>query len=156
MTLDELRTVIAAFATEGVDYVLIGAAALNAHGIVRATEDIDVMVRATPENVARLRRALRSVWDDPTIDEITVEDLSGDYPAIRYGPPAGALYLDLIARLGEAFDFADIDSQSIDLGGVSARVATPKSLYRMKKDTVRPIDHADAALLRKRFGIEEE
>lgn len=156
MTFDELRTVISAFATENVDYVLIGAAALNAHGIIRATEDIDVMVQATPENVDRLRRALRSVWDDPAIEEIKVEELAGAYPAIRYGPPSGVLYIDIITRFGEAFDYADVDSQPIDLGGVTARVATPESLYRMKKDTVRPIDHADAALLRQRFRLEEE
>ena len=77
--------------------MLIGGAALNAHGIVRATEDIDVMVRATADNVKWLRRALRSVWDDPAIDEITEEDLSGAFPAIRYGPPSGEVYLDIIA-----------------------------------------------------------
>lgn len=37
--------------------------------------------------------------------------------------------------------------------GVAVRVATPATLYRMKKDTVRPIDRADAAALREKFGI---
>ena len=156
LTLDELRMVVAALAAEDVDYALIGAAALNAHGIVRATEDIDIMVRATPENIDRLRRAPRSVWHDPAIDEITAEDLGGAYPAIRYGPPSGELYLDLISRCGDSFDYGDVDSQPVDLGGVTARVATPGALYRMKKDTVRPIDHADAAMLQQRFGLKEE
>jgi len=145
-----------ALSTERVEYVLVGAAALNAHGIVRATEDVDIMVRATGENVARLRRALRSIWDDAAIEEITAEDLAGDFPAIRYGPPSGTLYLDIIARFGEALDFADVAFEEIDIGGVRARVATPEALYRMKKSTVRPIDHADAALLRQRFGIEDD
>lgn len=76
MTLDELRALITALETHGVEYVVIGAAALNALGIVRATEDIDIMVRPSADNVARLRRALGSLWDDPDIAQITAEDLS--------------------------------------------------------------------------------
>jgi hypothetical protein len=156
VTLDELRSIVSALSAEEVEYVLIGAAALNAHGIVRATEDVDIMVRATVENVARLRRALRSIWDDTAIEEITAEDLAGDYPAIRYGPPSGTVYLDIIARFGEALDFAGVEFQEIDLGGVRARVATPEALYRMKNNTVRPIDRADADLLKQRFRIEDD
>jgi hypothetical protein len=33
-----------------------------------------------------MERALRSVWDDPDIADITVQDLAGDYPTIRDGP----------------------------------------------------------------------
>ena len=37
--------------------------------------------------------------------------------------------------------------------GVPVRVATPATLYRMKKDTLRPIDRADAAALREKFRL---
>ncbi|NKC14096.1 MAG: hypothetical protein GKR94_18490 [Gammaproteobacteria bacterium] len=50
MTLDELRGICHALAGAGVEYVLIGGAALNVHGIVRATEDIDLMVRPDADN----------------------------------------------------------------------------------------------------------
>ena len=80
---DECLRVIAAFNAEGVDYVVIGGVAVNLHGLIRATEDLDVFVRPDAENIARLRRALRRVWDDPCIDEITAEDLGGDYPSVR-------------------------------------------------------------------------
>ena len=39
--------------------------------------------------------------------------------------------------------------------GIKVPVATPATLYRMKKDTVRPIDRADAAALREKFGLGE-
>ncbi len=147
---------VEALEREGVEYIVIGGAALNALGIVRATEHVDLMVRPSDENVARLRRALESLWDDPAIAEITAEDLAGPYPAIRYGPPEGRLYLDLVARFGDAIGFADVESAPLDLGGVTARVATPRSLYRMKLDTVREIDRADAAMLRRRFRLDED
>jgi hypothetical protein len=72
---------------EDIDYILVGAAALNAHGIVRATEDMDLFVRVEPTNIDQLRRALRRIRGDPEIDEISAEDLAGEYPVVRYGPP---------------------------------------------------------------------
>ncbi len=41
------------------EYALLGAAAMGVHGLVRATEDIDLFMRATADNVGRLRDALR-------------------------------------------------------------------------------------------------
>jgi hypothetical protein len=155
-TLDEALQVIQAFNDEGVDYVVVGGVAINLHGLVRATEDLDVFVRPDPENIARMRRALASVWDDPEIEQITAEDLCGDYPAVRYGPPTETFYLDILTRLGEATSFADLEAEEKQVGTIRVRLATPMTLYRMKKDTVRPIDHADAAALRSAFGLKEE
>ena len=154
--LDDVLRVVASLNAAGVDYVVVGGVAVNLHGLIRATEDLDVFIRPDPENVERLKSALRAVWDDPSIDEIRAEDLCGDYPAVRYGPPAGTLYLDILARLGEATRWGDLEVEEKVVEGVRVRVATPRTLSRMKKGTVRPIDHADAALLRAAFGLEEE
>jgi hypothetical protein len=156
VTLEELFSVIEALEQEGVEYVVIGGAAVNAHGLVRATEDLDLMIRPTPENVDKLRRALKAVWDDPCIEEITYDDLGGDYPAVRYVPPDGEIYLDIVARFGEAWHYDDIEAQHLQIGPVVARVATPRALFRMKKNTVRDVDRADARALSARFGITEE
>ena len=49
---------------------------------VRATEDLDFFIRATAENVERLKRAFQQVYsDDPNIDDISADDLLGEYPA---------------------------------------------------------------------------
>lgn len=154
--LDEALRVLASFDALGVDYVVVGGVALNLHGLIRATEDLDVFVRPVPDNIARLREALRRVWDDPSIDEITAEDLCGDYPAVRYGPPEGTLYLDILTRMGEATRFEDIEIEEKEIAGQLVRVASPRSLVRMKRDTVRPIDLADARALRAAFALEED
>jgi hypothetical protein len=154
--LDDALKVIGSLNEADVDYVVVGGVALNVHGLVRATEDLDVFVRPAPENIERLRRALKSVWADPEIDQITAEDLCGDYPAVRYGPPEGTLYLDILTRLGEATLFSDLEVEVKEIEGVPVRVATPQSLYRMKKDTVRPIDRADALALRAAFNLGED
>jgi hypothetical protein len=105
MDFDRFLDLLKALARERVDYVLVGSVALNLHGIVRATEDVDLFIRPVAENVARLKKALASVWDDPDIGEITITDLARDYPTIRYGPPGEAFVIDLRARLGSAFAF---------------------------------------------------
>ena len=151
--LDDALRVIASLNEARVEYVIVGGVALNVHGLVRATEDLDLFVRPEPENIERLRSALRTVWADPEIDEITADDLCGDYPAVRYGPPEGTLYLDILTRLGEATLFSDLEVEHKEIEGVRVCVATPKTLYRMKKDTVRPIDHVDALALCAAFDL---
>jgi hypothetical protein len=149
--------VLKALETEAVEYVLIGAAAMGVHGVVRATEDLDLFIRATPENVACLRRALRVAYgEDPSIDEIRTADLLGDYPAVRYYPPTGDLYLDIMTRLGTAASYDTVEADTKTVAGVRIRVATPKALYDLKMGTIRPLDHQDAAMLRQAFNLKDD
>jgi hypothetical protein len=134
----------------------VGGVALNLHGIVRTTEDIDLFVRPEADNIERLQQALRSVWDDPDIAQITEADLAGEYPTIRYGPPGEDFVIDFLSRLGTTFRFEDIQAETVDVEGVQVRLATPLMLYRMQRDTVRPIDRADAAALQEKFGMQDE
>jgi Nucleotidyl transferase AbiEii toxin, Type IV TA system len=154
---DEIMRVLRAFQAAGLEYVLIGATAMGFHGLIRATEDLDLFIRATPENVERLRAALRTVYEgDVHIAEISSEDLLGDYPAVRYYPPSGDLYFDVLTRLGEAATFETVEAEIKDINGTQVRVATPSALYKLKKGTIRLQDHADAAALRERFNLNDE
>jgi hypothetical protein len=156
MDRDEILRVLRAFEASGLEYVLIGATAMGFHGLVRATEDLDLFIRATAENIERLRAALRASYaDDPNIEAITAADLLGDYPAVRYYPPSGDLYFDILTRLGEVASFETVDAETKEIEGARVRVATPLALYRLKKDTVRPKDHEDAAALRERFNLKD-
>lgn len=151
---ETIRALFAALRDEHVDYVLVGALAMDVLGIGRFTEDIDLFVSPAPDNVDRLRRALRRVWQDPFIDEITAADLAGDYPAVQYIAPDGTP-IDILSRLGKAFEFADIKATDYSYGDVDVKVATPETLYRMKRDTVRLRDKADAQALKEKFGLKE-
>jgi hypothetical protein len=154
---EEIIRVLRAFESAGLDYVLIGAAAMAFHGLIRATADLDFFIRATPENIERLRTALRDAFQgDPNINAISSADLLGEYPAVRYYPPTGNLYLDLLTRLGEVASYETVDSEIKDVDGIAVRVATPAALYRLKKRTVRLQDQADAAALRERFNLKDE
>jgi hypothetical protein len=96
------------------------------------------------------------VFQDPEIERITAEEMLGPYPAIQYVPPDGTFHLDMLTRLGDAFTFDDLETERVPFEALTVTVVTPRTLYRMKKDTVRLKDKADAELLRRRFQIEEE
>jgi hypothetical protein len=153
---DQTRAVLAAFEQEGVEYVIFGGVALNLQGLARATLDLDVFVKPTKENVERLQAALMSVFHDPQIAEITADDLLGNYPAVQYVPPDGSFHVDILTRLGEAVSYEDLESERVDFDGIEVTVVTARTLYLMKKGTVRRRARADADRLRERFGFEGE
>ena len=156
MDFELTKRVLAALEKERVRYIVFGGVAINLHGLARATEDLDVFIAPSEENVERLKSALRAVFDDPSIDEITSADLLGEYPAVQYVPPEGTFHVDILTRLGEAFRFEDLQSERVELDGMAVSVATPQTLHRMKKGTVRPKDWGDAEALRRRFGLRED
>lgn len=156
MSFDEILEVFRALEREGVEYVLVGGVAVGLHGFERATSDVDLFVRPTDDNVMRLRAALNAVFRDPSIEEITATDLAGEYPTIRYGPPDADYLIDILGRLGTEIAFDDLEFEMTEVGGVKVRLATPRTLYRMKRNTVRPIDRIDAEVLKKAFRLEDE
>jgi hypothetical protein len=138
-----------------VDYILVGALGMTVHGIVRATQDVDLFVRPLEDNIASLREALKSLFpEDGSISEITAEDLAGEYPAIQYNSPDGSLQIDILSKLGDAFSFEDLQFEEKYYEGVRVLVATPETLYKMKKDTVRLQDRADAEKIKEIFNLQ--
>ena len=156
MDFDVLKRVLAALESRGVMYAIFGAVAMNLHGLARFTEDLDIFVAPEKTNIDRLKLALRDVFDDPEIENITAHDLLGEYPAVQYNPPDGSFHIDILARLGEAFTFADLEIERVPYENLTVTAVTPRTLYRMKKDTVRLQDRADADLLRRRFNLEPD
>ena len=156
MDFGKVVDVLRALETEGVRYILVGGVAVNLHGLGRTTQDLDIFLSPEPGNIERLKAALNSVFADPSIAEISSDDLAGDYPTVRYVPPDESFVIDLMARLGDAFRFEDLEAADMEVEGVRVPVATPRTLYRMKKDTLRPIDRMDADALRRKFHLTED
>jgi hypothetical protein len=52
-----------------------------------------------------------------------------------------------VARIGEMFRYEDLEHEVRDVAGVPVRLATPETLFKMKKGTVRPEDKRDAWFL---------
>ena len=155
MQLDDVLEVLAALERAGVRYAVIGGIAMATHGLDRATRDLDLFVADDAENVDRLRAALREVYEDDDVDQITAEDLQGEYPVVQYGPPNADYTIDIVSRLGDAFEFDDLELMTVDVGEARLHVVTPRTLYLMKRDTLRPRDRDDAERLRRAFGLSD-
>ncbi|MCY4595500.1 MAG: hypothetical protein OXC19_11985 [Bryobacterales bacterium] len=143
----------------GVEHTMIGAMAMGIHGLVRATEDVAMLVRAEKGNIERIRRELRTTYpEDESVEEIRHDDLVGDYDVVRYccARRSGEYYFDFISRLREVVTFESVESEVKDVEGVRVRVATPLALYHFKKDTVRPIDWQDATAPPNQFQLKDD
>jgi hypothetical protein len=66
----------------GAKYIVIGGLAMNELGLVRVTEDIDLLIESSPENQQRVREALR-VLPERAIDELGPEEDLRDWVVVR-------------------------------------------------------------------------
>lgn len=154
MDAEILTRVFRALEEEDVRYVVFGGIAVNARGVTRATEDLDLFLHPDPDNVAAARRALEKVFDDPALCELTGEALE-EYGLVRYGPPTHNFVIDLTTRIGEAFQFSDLEHTLVELHGQLVPIASARTLVRMKRDSKRERDRSDALRLRERHRIED-
>ena len=126
----EFIKVLKALYENDVEYILIGGVALILHGMERLTRDVDLFIKMTPENIHNLRNALKFIYEDDSIDEITFDELK-KYQVIRYGTPDG-FYIDLMAKIGTAFSYEDISYKIIDYEEIKIKIATPETLFKLK------------------------
>ncbi|MBI2469598.1 MAG: hypothetical protein HYV62_17520 [Candidatus Rokubacteria bacterium] len=138
---------LSALSGEGVEYLVVGAYALAAHGLPRATGDLDVWVRPTVDNAERVLRALRS-FGAPLLD-LTRDDLLRPDTVFQIG--VAPTRVDLLTGVsGLTFDEAWPSRLSVTLEGLPVPVIGFDELVRNKEASGRPQDLADAAWLRSR------
>ncbi len=147
--LDSVLKIVDSLNRSKVDYVIIGGYAIILHGFLRATEDIDVMVKMNEENIQKFREAIEEVYPDENLADISFEELK-KYPVIRYGTPDN-FYIDIISEMGTEFSFEKVIKESKKIEGVEVYFATAKSLYEMKKNTYREKDNLDIIFLKEKL-----
>jgi hypothetical protein len=129
-----------------VEFVLVGGYAMGAHGVVRATVDIDFLYRATPSNVERLCRALRGFGAPANI--ITPVDLLQPDVVSAFGSPPHRI--DLLSSItGVSFDAVWRGSGHLNVNGQSLRVIGLAELRQNKAATGRAKDRDDLRRLAK-------
>ena len=96
--MNEKQTLLlAAFLAANVDYAVVGGVAVNAHGYVRATNDLDIFIRPTEENARAAFEALRTLGIP--LGELQPTDLLSDQDNLRFGPAED--HIDILASIGE-------------------------------------------------------
>jgi hypothetical protein len=138
--------ILRTLAEHGVDYVVIGGLAVQAHGHPRTTQDLDLVPEPSAANLERLRAALEALGARP---------VGATRPQPVKLPSGGALELDTDAggvdiHLGRpgAAPYADLRSRALALElETEVLVAGRDDLIAMKHASGRPIDRDDILAL---------
>ena len=69
MEIRSVESIVRALNDAGVDYLVVGGLAVNLHGFVRLTRDVNLVIRLTPENAAKGLRALLNIGYQMQIPE---------------------------------------------------------------------------------------
>jgi hypothetical protein len=132
-----------AFAAAGVDFLVVGAHALAAHGVVRATGDLDVFVRPTPANADRVVAGLKAFGAPLAVHGVSRDDFAKLGTVYQLGLPPRRI--DILTSIsGVDFEQAACEAKIVDVGPVQLRVPGREALLANKRASGRPKDLEDA------------
>lgn len=140
----DLIDLLAEFAAEDVEYLLVGGLAVALHGLPRFTKDADLWLRDTPENLARARRALET-FGAPEVTRDGLVSARGLDVVWMGHPPAR---IDMMKAVpGGDFERAWTSRELVVSAGVSISLVGREELIRLKRESGRPQDLLDASKL---------
>ena len=136
----DFNDMLSALSAGGVEFLVVGAHALAAHGRPRATGDLDLWVRPTSENAERVWRSLARFG--APLGSLTVEDLARPGIVFQIGlPPCRIDILTDLTGLAFADDWADRVRRAF--GDVDVDFIGRAAFIRNKRATGRPKDLGD-------------
>ena len=124
--------------------MLVGAYAVAAHGLPRATGDIDLWIECSAENAERVWRALGKFG--APLGDLSKADLIKPGAVIQIGLTPRRI--DILTEItGVTFEEARSGRVMVNLEGLTIPVIGRTHLILNKKAVGRPQDRADAARL---------
>jgi hypothetical protein len=140
----DFAEMLSALSAAGADYLIVGAHALAVHGYPRATGDLDLWVRPTPENARRVWAALEAF--QAPLAELSLEDLAR--PDLLFQIGVVPCRIDIVTGLtGVEFETAWENRIEREVEGQALPFIGRDDLMANKRATGRPRDVADLAWL---------
>lgn len=156
----EFADLLEALARHGVDHIVVGGVAAVLEGAPISTFDTDVLVERSPENLARVLRALEemgAVYRDPAGRRLepTAERLRGlghQRFATRFG------HLDVLGTIGNqrTYDELVLRSRALQVRGREVRVLQLEAVIQSKEEAGRERDHAALPVLRETLKLRSQ
>ncbi len=146
--LDTLRPLFASLNSRAVEYLVIGGVAAIAHGVPRLTLDLDILIRATPDNARGLLQAFEDAGLGTaaltTVDELLANEVVIFKDRIR---------VDVQTRT-PGIDFEDARQRcvTIDVEGVPVHLLSIEDLIASKRAAAREKDLQDVEALERLRG----
>jgi hypothetical protein len=139
-TIDDLVAACKRLNEEDVKYVLVGGFAMNYYGFPRATEDIDLLVDPSDDNILKVKNAL-SFLPDNAVKEVAPDDVK-KYEVVRV---VDEITIDLLKKACDiTYEKAGIEY--FEFKGVRIPIADLATMIKTKKG-IRPRDKEDLAFL---------
>jgi len=140
----DFRDMLSAFIDEQVEFLVVGGYAMAAHQLPRATKDLDLWVRPSPDNAVRVLRAL-DTFGAPRHD-LTAADLEREGTIYQVGVPPNRV--DVITVVdGVRFEDAWADRADVEIDDLRIPVIGRRALIANKRAVGRPQDLVDADAL---------
>jgi predicted nucleotidyltransferase len=149
----DFRALLSALDGSGVEFIVVGGAAVTAHGVARLTLDLDVVYRRTPENIDRLVMAISPLqpylrgappglpfqWDVTTIKR-----------GLNFTLTTNLGQLDLLGEItgGGGYEALLPYAEELDIFGVKCRCLGIEKLIEVKNAAGRPKDFESLAELK--------
>jgi hypothetical protein len=140
---------LSAFSEAGVEYLLVGAYAMAAHGCPRATGDIDFWVRPSEANAKRVWEALEKFG--APLSKVSVNDFCTADVVYQMGVPPQRIDI-LTSITGVDFAEAWAERLAVQIDQLSINVIGLKQLYANKLASGRPKDQLDAKIIAELLG----
>lgn len=129
-----------------VEYLLVGGWAVAIHGHGRATDDLDIFVRATRENATRIIQALKRFGAPVDTHKVTEAIFAAE--GYGYRMERKPILIELLTVIdGVSFDEALQGRVTVAIGGVQVPVIGREALLTNKRAAGRPKDLADVEAL---------
>jgi hypothetical protein len=143
---EDWSDLLRALLDHGVEFVIAGAHALAVHGVARATGDLDVLVRPSAANAARVVAALRVFGAPLEAHGLSAADLTVAGTVYQLGQPPRRI--DLMTEIsGVGFDEAWLSRREVTVAGMRLPFLGRDALAKNKRAAGRPKDLVDVSLL---------
>ncbi|WP_425395073.1 hypothetical protein [Aeoliella sp.] len=142
---DDYKDMLSALSDAEAEYMIVGAYALAAYGNPRATGDIDIWVRPTPDNAKRVWNAIVAFGAPRRM--LKESDFALPDTVYQIGVPPNRI--DIITSIsGVEFETAWEHRRKSDFDGCDVNVIGREHLIENKESAGRPKDIADAHWLK--------
>ena len=135
---------LSALTETGAEFLVVGAHALAAHGVPRATGDLDIWVKGSGDNAERVLSALEK-FGAPLID-LTISDLTTPGTVYQIGVPPSRI--DILTSIsGVTFEQAWAQRLAVEIDGIAVPILGKEQFIVNKRAVGRPKDLSDLDLL---------
>lgn len=145
---EDYKEMLQSLLDQKVEFIVVGAYALAAHGFPRATGDMDIWIKPNEKNSKKVYKALARFG--APINEIREDEFS--QPGLIFQIGVVPRRIDIITKI-DAVEFGEADSDKIfvDIDDLKIPVLSIAKLIKNKMATGREKDLLDAKLLKKRM-----